>query len=47
MNVESKIMEQVKSVLASFGNKYIDDQGGLKRNKVIEGLNNYNKVGLE
>ena len=43
MNVESKIMEQVKSVLASFGNKYIDDQGGLKRNKVIEDLNNYNK----
>ena len=43
MNVESKIMEQVKSVLASFGNKYIDDQGGLKRNKVLEDLNNYNK----
>ena len=41
MQVESKIMEQVKSVLSNFGNKYIDNNGVLKRNMVIEDLNHY------
>lgn len=43
MQVESKIMEQVKSVLSSFGNKYIDSNGALKRNSVIEDLDHYDK----
>ena len=43
MQVESKIMEQVKSVLSNFGNKYIDNNGVLKRNMVIEDLNHYDK----
>lgn len=43
MQVESKIMEQVKSVLSDFGNKYIDNNGALKRNMVIEDLNHYDK----
>lgn len=43
MQVESKIMEQVKSVLSGFGNKYIDSNGVLKRNKVIEDLDHYDK----
>lgn len=43
MQVESKIMEQVKSVLSGFGNKYIDSNGALKRNKVIEDLDHYDK----
>ncbi|WP_261622426.1 DNA methyltransferase [Limosilactobacillus fermentum] len=43
MQVKSKIMEQVKSVLSDFGNKYIDNNGALKRNMVIEDLNHYDK----
>ena len=43
MQVESKIMEQVKSVLSGFGNKYIDSNGALKRNKVIEDLDHYDR----
>ena len=43
MLVESKIMEQVKSVLSGFGNKYIDSNGALKRNKVIEDLDHYDR----
>lgn len=43
MQVESKIMEQVKSVLSGFGNKYINSNGSLKRNTVIEDLDHYDK----
>lgn len=43
MHVDSKIMEQVKSVLLTFGNKYIDDNGTLKRDKVIEDLDHYDR----
>lgn len=43
MHVDSKIMEQVKSVLSTFGNKYIDDNGALKRDKVIEDLDHYDR----
>lgn len=43
MHVDSKIMEQVKSVLLTFGNKYIDDNGALKRDKVIEDLDHYDR----
>ena len=43
MQVESKIMEQVRSVLSGFGNKYIDSNGALKRNKVIEDLDHYDR----
>ena len=43
MQVESKIKEQVKSVLSGIGNKYIDSNGALKRNKVIEDLDHYDR----
>lgn len=43
MQVESKIMEQVKIVLSDFGHKYIDSNGVLKRNKVIEDLDHYDR----
>lgn len=43
MHIDSKIMEQVKSVLSTFGNKYIDDNGALKRDKVIEDLDHYDR----
>ena len=43
MQVETKIMQVVRSVLSHFGNKYIDTNGTLKRNKVIEDLDHYDK----
>lgn len=43
MQVDSKIMEQIKSVLSSFGDKYLDNNGSLKRNAVLEDLDRYDK----
>lgn len=43
MKIEPKIMEHTKSVLKQFGNKYISDNGSVKKNKVISDLNDYDK----
>lgn len=42
MKVEHKIIEQVKVVLKQFGNKYLTENGELKRNNVIHDLDQYN-----
>lgn len=43
MAVESKAMDHIRKVLESFGNKYFTKSGALKRNTVIEDLDNYDK----
>ncbi|OTA43415.1 hypothetical protein BHL85_08700 [Limosilactobacillus reuteri] len=43
MKIEPKIMEHTKTVLNQFGNKYLSDNGSIKKNKVISDLNDYNK----
>lgn len=43
MSVEPKVMEHVRSVLESFGNKYIMN-GVLKRNRIIEDLDAYDEA---
>lgn len=43
MKIEPKIIEHTKSVLKQFGNRYISDTGTVKKNKVINDLNNYDK----
>ena len=42
MAIESRIMEHVRSVLEKFDNKYIEN-GILKKSKVIENLDNYDR----
>ena len=44
MKIEPKIIEHTKSVLKQFGNRYISDTGTVKKNKVINDLNNYEEV---
>lgn len=41
MQIETKIMEQVKNVLRQFGTKYIAESGTLKRSTVISDLDKY------
>lgn len=43
MAVESKAMDHIRNVLELFGNKYFTKDGILKRNAVIEDLDNYDK----
>ena len=43
MKIEPKIMEHTKTVLNQFENKYLSDNGSIKKNKVISDLNDYNK----
>lgn len=43
MSVEPKVMEHVRSVLESFGNKYIMNDV-LKRNRIIEDLDAYDEA---
>lgn len=44
MQIDTKLMEQVKSVLQQFGTKYMTEDGALKRNTVINDLDKYDKV---
>ncbi|MBF7140643.1 site-specific DNA-methyltransferase [Pediococcus pentosaceus] len=41
MEIEPKIMSQVKSILGEFGNKYLTSKGSLKRNNVINDLDKF------
>lgn len=41
MQIETKIMKQVKNVLRQFGTKYITEGGALKRSTVISDLDKY------
>lgn len=41
MQIETKIMKQVKNVLRQFGTKYITESGALKRSTVISDLDKY------
>ena len=41
MEIEPKIMSQVKSILGEFGNKYLASEGSLKRNNVINDLDKF------
>ena len=41
MQIETKIMKQVKNVLRQFGTKYITESGTLKRSTVISDLDKY------
>ncbi|TYA17247.1 site-specific DNA-methyltransferase [Lactobacillus sp. LSI2-1] len=43
MQIETKIMEQVKAVLHQFGTKYMTESGVLKRNTVINDLDKYDR----
>lgn len=43
MAIESKAMDHIRKVLEKFGNKYFTKNGALKRNTVIEDLDNYDK----
>ena len=43
MAVESKVMDHIRKVLEQFGDKYFSKSGALKRNAVIEDLDNYDK----
>lgn len=43
MQIDTKLMEQVKTVLQQFGTKYITLEGNLKRNAVINNLDKYDK----
>ena len=43
MAVESKAMDHIRKVLEQFGDKYFSKSGALKRNAVIEDLDNYDK----
>lgn len=43
MTVESKAMDHIRKVLKLFGKKYFTKSGALKRNAVIEDLDNYDK----
>ncbi|WP_164509436.1 site-specific DNA-methyltransferase [Companilactobacillus jidongensis] len=43
MQIETKIMEQVKTVLHQFGTKYMTESGVLKRNTVINDLDKYDR----
>jgi adenine-specific DNA-methyltransferase len=44
MEIEPKIMSQVKSILGEFGNKYLTSKGSLKRNSVINDLDKFDHV---
>lgn len=44
MQIEPKIMSQVKSILGEFGNKYLTSKGSLKRNSVINDLDKFDHV---
>lgn len=41
--LETKMMKEVKTVLSKFGNKYIDDNGVLSRQRVVDDLDHYDK----
>ena len=43
MQIDTRLMEQVKDVLQQFGTKYITKDGSLKRNAVISDLDKYDK----
>lgn len=43
MAVESKAMDHIHKILEQFGDKYFTKSGALKRNTVIEDLDNYDK----
>jgi len=43
MAIESKAMDHIRKVLEQFGDKYFTKNGALKRNTVIEDLDNYDK----
>ncbi|MGA3275892.1 DNA methyltransferase [Lactiplantibacillus pentosus] len=44
MEIEPKIMSQVKSILGEFENKYLTSKGSLKRNNVINDLDKFDHV---
>ena len=44
MQIEPKIMSQVKSILGEFGNRYLTSKGSLKRNNVINDLDKFDHV---
>lgn len=41
--IETKMMKEVRTVLSQFGNKYIDDNDVLNRQRVIDDLDKYDK----
>lgn len=41
MKVEPKIIEQVKEILKQFGDKYLTEEGELKRSNVVNDLDHY------
>lgn len=43
MQIEPKIMSQVKSILGEFGNKYLTNEGFLRRNNVINDLDKFDR----
>ncbi|TPR39130.1 site-specific DNA-methyltransferase [Apilactobacillus micheneri] len=43
MDVDSKIITHVKEVLNKFKDRYVNDNGALKRSKLIEDLDNFDK----
>lgn len=43
MEIEPKIMSQVKSILGEFGNNYLTSKGSLKRNNVINDLDKFDR----
>ena len=43
MQIDTRLMEQVKAVLQQFGTKYMTEDGVIKRNTVINALDKYNK----
>ena len=43
MAIESKALDHIRKVLEKFGDKYFTKSGALKRNAVIEDLDNYDK----
>ena len=43
MQIETKMMEQVKTILHQFGTKYVTENGALKRNTVVNDLDKYDR----
>ncbi|WP_368297320.1 site-specific DNA-methyltransferase [Lactobacillus gasseri] len=44
MSIETKVMEQVKSILSQFGEQYLTANHVLKRSAVLEALDRYDVV---
>ena len=43
MAVEAKIIDHIRTALETFGNTYLTENGALKKNKLINDLDKYNK----